>query len=112
MPKPRLVYHPGLRRPFRSHEMPKPRLVYHPGRWAFNSMTGAIIHLRAAEREVGMALRTDKDFDLIIPETEVPSLLAFLQENTMLKVKAESREEDLKIVHRLMDLLGAPRSAK
>ena len=82
--------------------------VYRDGRWAFDQMTGQVIHIRAGEYESGFPrAHTAPDFDVVIEACHVPSLMAFLQENTWFKVKAESREEDLKIVHRLLDLVGA-----
>ena len=78
---------------------------YSPGMWAFDRATGNIIHFKDGEYEEVQEL-TKEHVDIVIPRQYHNELIQFMDENHMIKPKMDnqSRAEDLKIIHRLMDL--------
>ena len=78
---------------------------YREGRWLFYHETGEIIHMKSHYRTEGTPI-DPKQFDIIIPAEYHAELIDFMDKNNMLKPKMDdqSRAEDLKIVHRLLDI--------
>jgi hypothetical protein len=76
-----------------------------PGMWQFEHATGNIIHIKAGEYEE-LQCTTKENVDVVIPRMYHNELIHFMDENNMIKPKMDnaSREMDLKIVHRLLDL--------
>ncbi len=78
---------------------------YREGRWAFWHETGEIIHIKGHYRQEGTPIDRDQ-FDVIIPAEYHHELIDFMDKQNMIKPKMDdqSRSEDLKIVHRLLDI--------
>lgn len=79
-------------------------LRFRESRWFYDPSYGALRRTVAGEYEPDVSPPTD----LEIPFREIPSLVQALEENGLLKPRLDERlrTEDLKITHRLMDLLG------
>ena len=81
---------------------------YLEDRWFLYPHTGEIKHLRGGECDLPEGAEIPWDYyDVTIPHHLIPSLVAFLDKEGYVKPKMDnqSRAEDLKIVHRLFDLL-------
>jgi hypothetical protein len=78
---------------------------YFTGRWDFDYATGSIVHLKAGEYEVNQEI-TKECFDVVIPGMYFNELIQFMDEKYMIKPKmdSQSRADDLKIIHRLLDI--------
>ncbi len=78
---------------------------YREGKWLFWRETGEIIHVKGHYRVEGAPL-DPKQFDLIIPAEYHAELIDFMDKHNMIKPRMDdqSRAEDLKIVHRLLDI--------
>ena len=79
---------------------------YHEGSWRFNHELNSIVHIKAGEYEHGQMLPLEA-FDIVIPQESQHELIDFMDKHNMVKPKMDnqSRAEDLKIVHRLIDLM-------
>jgi len=79
---------------------------YINGFWMWDHATGNIGHLKSGEYNQMEALK-EEDFDIIIPRSHVNELVDFLDKNNLIKPKMDnqSRDADLKIVHRLLDVI-------
>jgi len=81
-------------------------MSYFPGGWRFNYETGAIVHVKAGEYNHGQLIPQEA-YDVIIPQMYQAELIDFMDKQNMVKPKMDnqSRAEDLKIVHRLLDVM-------
>jgi hypothetical protein len=76
-------------------------------RWFESLESGCIIMTRPGVREIGED-RKPEDYAIRIPLQDIPKLVAFLEGQGYLKPRLDERlrMEDLKITHRLIDLLN------
>jgi hypothetical protein len=79
---------------------------YHDSHWVEHFDSDSIVLIRAGYRAVGQMFTQD-DYVTEIPMRELPSLVKFLDEHGFIKPRLDERlrVEDLKITHRLLDLL-------
>jgi hypothetical protein len=80
-------------------------MIYKEPIWYFEEYAGMLKHFKGGEIEPCKYI-PDEMFDVIMPTHYIPELVAFLTEKGYIKptMSNQSREEDLKIVHRLLDL--------
>lgn len=80
--------------------------MYVEPKWIFSMEDDTLVHFKGGNKEPFTAYETD-DFDVIIPRHYIPELIQFLTDKGYIKpqMSKESREEDLKIVHRLLDII-------
>ena len=80
--------------------------VYREPQWIADNAFGDIRHFKGGEVEPNTEISKDM-YDVIIPRHGIPALVAFLSENGYIKpiMDNQSRGEDLKIVHRLIDVI-------
>jgi hypothetical protein len=78
---------------------------YFNGRWKFFHDTGEIVHVKSHYKHEGVTIDKSQ-FDVIIPQEYLNELIDFMDKQNMIKPKMDdqSRAEDLKIVHRLLDI--------
>ena len=74
------------------------------GAWHYDPSGRCFRHLRAGWYD-GCSELPDGCYDIVIPREAAHQLAALMQEQGHTSIKAESREEDLKIVHRLLDIM-------
>lgn len=76
-------------------------------RWNQNHATDEVVHVKAHEAQEGSMI-DPSNFDIIIPHEHIPSLVEYLIKNGYVRplINNESRQEDLKIIHRLLDNLN------
>ena len=79
--------------------------MFREPKWIVVQETASLAHFKGGEVDIGERLTKD-DFDIIIPLHYVPELVQFLTEKGYItpQMSKESREEDIKIIHRLLDL--------
>lgn len=76
------------------------------GQWARDAMTGAFLHRRAGYYDE--AINTPPEaIDVRLYDDAIPGLITLLEESGYIKPRLDERlrTEDLKITHRLLDLL-------
>lgn len=78
---------------------------YYSPQWMKLHNKPAIALFKGGIKEEG-GLSTEEDYYIVIPSNHIPSLVAFLNENGYIKqyITPENRNEDIKIIHRLLDL--------
>jgi hypothetical protein len=78
---------------------------YQPGRWVYNNVLDSIAYLREGEYELGAEIGRDC-FEVEIPHMLLNQLISFLLEQGLIKPQfGENRAEDLKVIHRLIDVI-------
>lgn len=79
---------------------------YFEGGWREDSSFDAIKHIRAGYYTLGEWL-PDEAYDVVIGRRDIHTLIEFLDREGYIKPRLDTRlrEEDLKITHRLLDLL-------
>ena len=77
--------------------------VWVEGHWWYDPASRAFEHVPAGNYEDPGAAITP---DMTIAANLVPSLIETAMEQGLLPAKAQSRVEDLKIIHRLLDIMG------
>lgn len=75
------------------------------GHWWMDFSYNALRHVKAGERPDHPGMISEDDFDQTIPLALLPSLFEAAMENGVYLHKMSGREEDLKIVHRLLDVV-------
>lgn len=71
------------------------------GHWYYDPGLRALCHIPSGDQpETGLI-----EPDLTIPARVIPGLIETAMEQGLVTTKAQSRVEDLKIVHRLLDIL-------
>jgi hypothetical protein len=84
--------------------------MYREGKWIHRYDTGDLVHYREHERKIGESFSADERealIDVRIPQGYIHGMVEALRENGLIKpiFSNEARAEDLKITHRLIDLL-------
>ena len=93
--------------------MVKKDKVWFEGKWSYDLACGEWKHLKPGYYDVGAAPSSD-DFDHIIRSTDIRSLITALDKYGWIKPRLDERlrEEDLKITHRLLDIVSAQVGAR
>ena len=81
--------------------------MYHAPDWIGGPCVFYIKHFKGGEYIPGKDI-PDEDFDVKIPMEYIHSLVAFLEKEGYIRptMSAESRDADLKIIHKLIDVIG------
>jgi hypothetical protein len=79
---------------------------YFDGRWIIDETTSELLHFKGHYRTEGTPLDRN-NVDIVIPVEIIGGLVSFLDKNSFIRpiMNEQSRNEDLKIVHRLLDTL-------
>ena len=80
--------------------------TWFPGGWIADVSQRAILHIKAGYREPGVTIPTE-DVDISIPDTDIVGLVSILEARGYIKPRLDERlrVEDLKITHRLLDII-------
>jgi len=80
--------------------------AYTEGGWRFDWTTGSYVYIKPGEYDIGGSLPSDAII-CKINNRLIPELLEVLDKEGQLprRYKNEDREPDLKVVHRLLDIL-------
>lgn len=80
---------------------------YRDGKWFVSPHQFAIVHTRPGEYEEGVI----SEIDISIPENLIHSLVQFLFDNGHIRPiqDNQTRAEDIKIIHRLLDVIQKER---
>jgi len=80
--------------------------MYIEPKWVIDITIGTISHFKGGNYESLVQLQED-DYDIVIPQYYIPELIQLLTEKGYIKpqMSKESREEDIKIIHRLLDVV-------
>lgn len=79
---------------------------FHDAQWRVNQMIGEIVHVKAGAYDQGHMI-TKEDYDCVIQENDIHSLVIFLDNCGYIRPlpnEQQSRSDDLKIIHRLLDI--------
>lgn len=81
--------------------------VYISPRWWYSAVDARLNYWPGGEGEPGTAMDPNQEGSISIPANALHTLLPFLFEQGFLNtfLTKQSREEDLKITHRVLDLL-------
>jgi hypothetical protein len=79
---------------------------YFESKWFSSLETGEIVLVRAGYRDPGIMYKPE-DYQIQIPKNEIHKLIELLDQEGYIKPRLDERlrTEDLKITHRLLDLL-------
>jgi hypothetical protein len=82
-------------------------MMWTEGHWVLDHSLRAIVHVKPGDYPAGESLPADA-FDHALPTHLLPGLFDAAQEHGLLptRLKPEPRTEDLKIIHRLLDIMG------
>ena len=79
---------------------------YREAKWLNPIGQDGLYHFKGGYYESAIEGPKEEDYDVIIPTHYIPELIHYLTEQGYIKpqLSKESREEDLKIIHRLLDI--------
>ena len=79
---------------------------YYEGGWHSRLETGSIEYTKPGHYEVGTLIQSE-DISISIPHMQINQLIDFLFKNGYIKPQlGENRTEDIKIIHRLLDVVS------